>query len=117
MSEVPTDAKALSFFELYSRGDVPADTIEDYIDRWHYRYREQEKYPPLHEYLGLTREEYEVLLYDPLSLPWILQARQTRGNLVDIMTQRLKQLRAANRREDAAIIFSLGNWLQAQANH
>lgn len=117
MSEVPTDAKALSFFDLYSRGDVSADTIEDYIDRWHDRYREQANYPPLHEYLGLTREEYEVWLYDPLSLPSILRARQLGGNLVDIMTQRLEQLRAANRREDGAIIFSLGNWLKAQAGH
>jgi hypothetical protein len=117
MSEVPMDAKELSFIDLYSRGDVSADTIEDYIDRWHDRYREQEKYPPLHEYLGLTREEYEVWLYDPLSLPSILRARQPGGNLADIMTQRLEQLRAANRQEDGATIFSLGNWLKGQASH
>ena len=71
-------------------------------------------HPPLHEYLGLTRDEYEVSVYDPFSLPCILQARQPGENLVDIMATRFEQLRVANRAEDRTIIFSLRNWLRRQ---
>lgn len=107
-------ASAPSFFELYSRGDVSPDDLEDYVGRWHDEYKDRSEYPPLHEYLGVTRAEYEVLLYDPFSLPCILQARLPGENLVDIMAERYAQLRAANRREDGTTIFLLGNWLKRQ---
>ena len=117
MSELRAEAEAPSFFELYSQGAASPDNIEDYIDRWHNSYKEHEKYPPLHEYLGLSREEYEVWLYDPFSLPCILLARQSDRSLVDIIAERFAQLRAANRWEDGAIIFSLDHWLKAKGRH
>jgi hypothetical protein len=117
MSEAPAKAAAPRFFELYSRGEATSDSIEHYIDRWHDRYKGKEKYPPLHKYLGMTREEYEVWLYDPFSLPCILLARQSGKSLADIMAERLEQLRATDRWEDGAIILSLGNWLKARPRH
>jgi hypothetical protein len=66
----------------------------------------------LHEYLGMTHEEYEVWLCDPVSLPAILHARQSGRALVEIMADRYNELRAANRRADATIPFSLDNWLK-----
>jgi len=117
MSEVRVDATSPSFFDLFSRGDASPDDIEEYVGKWHDEYKGRLEYPPLHEYLGLTRDEYEVWLYDPFSLPCILQARQPGGNLVDIMAERYRQLRAANRREDGTILFSLGNWLKARTGH
>lgn len=117
MSDVRTELELPAFFDLYGRGEIPADAIDDYVDQWHNSYKELETYPPLHEYLGLTRDEYEVSLYDPFSLPCILQARQPGENLVDIMATRFEQLRVANRAEDRSIIFSLRNWLRAKAGH
>jgi len=117
MSEVRVEARAPSFFDLHSRGEVVPDDIHDFIGRWHEDQEPWARDMPLREYLGLTRDEYEVWLYDPFSLPSILRARQPGGNLVDIMAERYRQLRAANRREDGTIIFSLGNWLKARARH
>jgi hypothetical protein len=57
------------------------------------------------------------LLYDPFSLPCLLQARQPGENLVDIMARRYAKLRAANRREDGTTIVSLGNWLKRRQRH
>jgi hypothetical protein len=117
MSEVRVEAEAPSFFDLYSRGAATAECVHDHIDRWHDCYKDQADYPPLHEYLGMTRDEYEVWLYDPFSLPCIRQSRLPGENLVDIMAKRYFQLCAANRREDGTIIFSLGNWLNRQKRH
>jgi hypothetical protein len=114
MSEVRIQARAPSFFDLYSRGEAASDDIHDFIGRWHDDQEPCAHDMPLHQYLGLTRDEYEVWLYDSFSLPCILQARQPGGELVDIMAARYAQLRAADRREDGTIIFSLGNWLQRQ---
>src|SRR5271166_3225123 len=117
MSEVRVNATSPSFLDLYGRGDASPDDIEEYVGRWHEEYKGRVEYPPLHEFLGLTRAEHEIWLYDPFSLPCILQARQPGGNLADIMAERYAQLRTANRREDGTIIFSLGNWLKRQQRH
>jgi hypothetical protein len=114
MSEVRVEARAPSFFDLYSRSEVVPDDIHDFIGRWHDDQEPWARDIPLHEYLGLTHDEYGVWLCDPFSLPCILQARQPGGNLADIMAARYAQLRAADRGEDGTIIFSLGNWLTRQ---
>jgi hypothetical protein len=114
MSDVRTQAATPSFFALYSSGKAVADDIDTYVGRWHQEYEGRANYPPLHEYLGLTRDEYEVLMYDPFSLPCILQARLPGASLVDIMAERYRQLCATDGREDGTIIFSLGNWLKRQ---
>ena len=117
MSEVRVQATAVGFFDLYSRGDASPDDIDDYVGRWHEEHKDRLDHPPLHEYLGLTGDEYEVLMYDPFSLPCILQARQPGENLVDIMAERYAQLRIGNRQEDGTILFSLGNWLKRLPRH
>lgn len=114
MSEVRANTAAPSFFDLYSRGEVPPDDIDEYVGRWRAQYKNRPVYPPLHEYLGLTSAEYEVLLHDPFALPRILQARRPGEDLVAIMTRRYAQLCADNQPQDATIIVSLGNWLQRQ---
>lgn len=114
MSEVRVETASPSFFDLYSRGDASEDDLDAYVGRWHAEYAGHPAYPSLHAYLGLTRDEYAVLLCDPLALTCILRARQTGANLVEVMAERYERLRAANRREDVTILFSLGNWLKRQ---
>ena len=43
-----------SFIDDYILGNASYDDIDDYIDRWH----EGDSDKPLHEYLGLTFDEY-----------------------------------------------------------
>ena len=112
MSETRTDAGAASFFDLYSQGKALPDDINDFIDRWHDTALAKDI--PLHDYLGLSRDEYEVWLYDPLCLPQILQARTSGRSLVEIMAERFETLRRANDPAHKTILFSLGNWLHAR---
>ena len=114
MSESHTQARAPSFLDLYSRGEASADDIDDFVDRWHDAGEPWAQDLELHEYLGMTHEEYEVWLCDPLALPAILDARRSGRALAAVMADRYEALRSANRPADATILFSLGNWLKLQ---
>jgi len=81
--------------------------IHDQIGHWHDICKDCDTYPPLHEYLGLSHEEYEVWLYEPFALPSILLARRTGTSLVEIMAERFKELRAAGSPTDGTILFFL----------
>lgn len=105
------------FFERYSRGEASAEDLDFYVGRWHATYAGLPAYPSLHAYLGLTRDEYELLLCDPFALPDILRSRQTGADLRELMAERHQRLRAADRAEDATIRFSLGNWLDRHGHH
>lgn len=76
MSNALAKAGSTTFFDLYSRGQALPDDIDDFIDRWHDRVDLQARSLPLHEYLGLTLNEYELWVRDPDALPHILIARR-----------------------------------------
>jgi len=117
MSEVHTETGAPTFLDLYAQGKVVPDDVDDFVSRWHADQEPWAKNLSLHEYLGMTHQEYEVWLYDPFSLPCILAARQSGRALADIMTARYEAMRAAGRPADASILYSLGNWLDQQRQH
>ncbi len=112
MSELHTQARAPSFLDLYSRGEASADDIDDFVGGWHDAQEPWAQDLELYDTLGMTHEEYEVWLCDPLALPAILDARRSRRTLAAVMADRYEALRAANRPADATILFSLGNWLK-----
>jgi hypothetical protein len=62
-----------TFFDLFSRGEVSADQIDDYIEAWH---EGAGKEASLHEYLGLTWPEYQQWAEDAGSLHQILAHRR-----------------------------------------
>lgn len=115
MSNIRTEARARAFFELYSQGEVSADKIDDFVGRWHDGNEPCAKDLPLHEYLGLSHDEYEAWVYDANALPQILEARQSNRSLAEAMAERFEKMRRANRPEDGTTLFSLGNWLRARA--
>lgn len=45
----------MKFYELYKNNKVTLDDIDDYIDSWH----DGDSKLTLHEYLGLTWEQYK----------------------------------------------------------
>jgi hypothetical protein len=104
-----------SFFILYSRGLALADEIDDFIDKWHEGADSQIGNLPLHEYLGLTHDEYEVWVLDPDVLPHILIARRESRSLPEVMNEYLDELPVAARASDAATIKALRGWLAKRA--
>lgn len=110
MSSLLADSGA-TFFDLYSLGRALPDEIDDYIDQWHERADDRAKSLPLHEYLGLTRDEYELWVRDPDLLPQILIARREARPLGEVMNDYLDELPMAARADSAATIKALKAWL------
>ncbi|MEW2924563.1 hypothetical protein [Pseudomonas juntendi] len=64
----------MSFLELCLRGDVLTDEIDDFVEAWHEGREGVDQ--DLHEYLGMSWEEYSVWSTNPSMLPYILSARR-----------------------------------------
>jgi len=61
-----------NFISLALAGKVTPDQIDDYVGKWH----DSSSDLALHEYLGLTREEYGLWLGDPDQLSSIIANRK-----------------------------------------
>jgi hypothetical protein len=115
MSDIRTEAKPASFFDLYSRGDVSADDIDDFVGRWHDNQELWARDMSVEDYLGLRHDEYQVWVYDPEALRSILTARRAQRPLQAVMAERLEELVAAGRPHDETIIKGLRVWVAGQA--
>ncbi|MSO99558.1 MAG: hypothetical protein EXR07_00690 [Acetobacteraceae bacterium] len=100
-----------TFFDLYSHGLALPDEIDDFIDRWHEDASSRASSLPLHEFLGLTRDEYEIWVLDPDVLPHVLIARREARPLPEVMSQYLDAFPLAARASDIATIKALRSWL------
>jgi len=60
------------FLDLYLEGKVKSEDIDDFIDRWHEAPGGRE----LHDYLGMTKQEYALWLRRPDALPDIVKDRR-----------------------------------------
>jgi hypothetical protein len=87
------------FFDLYSRGEITAEQIDDFVHQWHHAPESEQR--SLAEYLGMTDEEYAVSVMDPAALPQILAAREQGRPLRAVMADYVARLR-------------LGHWLKRQ---
>jgi hypothetical protein len=116
MSEPQVAAGAMTFFDLYSRGQALPDEIDDFIDKWHDRADAEARSLLLHEYLGMTLDEYEVWVHDPDVLPQILIARREGRPLSEVMSDYLNELPVAARADDVARVKALRAWLVKQQN-
>jgi hypothetical protein len=99
---------AVAFFDLYSRGDVSATAIDDFIDTWHISGDDEER--PLAACLGMTEDEHAVWLIDPHSLPIILSARRSGVPPPTLVAAYPAELCAANDPRDATSLWSLSYW-------
>jgi hypothetical protein len=97
-----------SFFEKYLTGEALANDIDDYIDAWH----EGSENQPLHEFLGMSEQEYALWLPDPDLLPYIALARRERKPLSAILETRCDELSMTARSSDATKIRRLRTWLE-----
>jgi hypothetical protein len=111
MSNSSAKAGSPTFFDLYSRGQALPDEVDDFIDRWHEGADPQAKSLPLHEYLGLTLDEYELWVRDPDALPQVLIARRESRPLSEVVNDYLDELPVAARADDTATVRALRAWL------
>lgn len=69
--------KKPTFIELYIKGEVEDKEVDNYIDDWH-----NNTIVPLHEFLGLSKEEYNIWLNNPSALPAIVKAREEKPEII-----------------------------------
>lgn len=97
--------------ELCLIGDAFLDEIDDFIDTWH----DNENIPKeisLHDYLGMTWDEYSLWVNDSDILSSIISARRKRIDLQEELREELQPLAArASSTEEAQKILS---WLKEQ---
>jgi hypothetical protein len=84
------------------------EEIDDYIDRWH----DQPDGTHLHDFLGMTSEEYALWLRSPDSLALILTGRKLNKSLDELASEDLRSMRLAARTDDASRVKRLDEWLR-----
>jgi hypothetical protein len=84
MSEQP------SFLDRLLAGMGHAAEIDDDVEKWH----EGDHAGELHDYLGMTAEEYSLWLVNPEMLTVICAARKKRQPLVQAVAENIAQLRS-----------------------
>lgn len=62
-----------TFVDLCLSGEVVQDEIDDFIDLWH---EGDGQGRPLHDFLGMTKDEYDLWVEQPGALRLILAARE-----------------------------------------
>jgi hypothetical protein len=100
----------IAFIDLCLEGKVPLDDIDNFIDQWH----ETPEGFELHDYLGMTQEEYSLWLRVPDALPYIITARHEAKSLADVVASGYQDLRFAAQPSDKAKIVRLQKWLKAK---
>jgi hypothetical protein len=99
-----------TFFALYDSGHAAAEDIDDFVGAWHESGDDEQR--SLAEYLGMTAEEYGVLMLTDRALPAILAARRANRPLWEFVAPFFEKLRAAEDPRDASVLFAMGHWLK-----
>lgn len=105
MSKPPT------FISRAVRGEVMPDEIDDYIDYWH----DMDNSEELHDFLGLTFEEYSLFVAHPDNINIIITARLRHQPLLEAVNDNLRHdERVAARSDDASKLAAIKRWIAAQ---
>lgn len=97
----------MSFVDLCLSGEVLEDEIDDFVDDWH---EDEETTLELHEYLGMSWDEYSVWVTRPSILPFILSARKNNTRFDVALNQ--KRLALAARAETVEEARRIEKWLK-----
>jgi len=101
MSDKPSD-----FVSLALAGKVTIDQIDDYVSGWHAGDSDLE----LHDYLGLTRDEYALWMASADMLSVIIASRKLKRPLAEMAENDLMN-RSAARSDDQLKTTLIRNWL------
>jgi len=94
---------------LLSGEESDLTRIDDEIDAWH----EAETAIPLHEWLGLTPDEYQLYVEKPASIRIILAARHHNRPLKELLGAKDATSLIAARGASPAEVTELRKWLKA----
>ncbi len=99
----------MNFIKSCLNGEVLLDEIDDFVEAWHEgRAGENQE---LHEFLGMTWEEYSIWATNPSILPFILSARHKRISLEEELNQ--DRYAIAARASSALEAKRIENWLRS----
>jgi hypothetical protein len=98
------------FLDLCLEGKAVLDDIDDFVDQWH----ETPQGNELHDYLGMTKEEYSLWLRAPDALPYIIKARREVKPLKEAVAYACQNLRRTGQSSDKSKISRLQTWLKAK---
>jgi hypothetical protein len=96
-----------TFIDLCLQGKVLIDEIDDFVARWH----EQDFGMDLHEFLGMSWQEYEAWVHDHDYLPYIIIARRSGMPLYEVL-QRANGLPGDPQTRRPADIDKVLGWLK-----
>lgn len=99
-----------TFFALYESGRAAPAQIDDFAEAWHESGDDEQR--SLAEILGVTEEEYGVLIIPDRALPAILAARCANRPLREFVAPFFDTLRAAGDPGDKPVPHALGYWLR-----
>lgn len=69
------------FLDLYLEDKLKFEDIDDFIEIWHSMYKDKgAEYPPLHDFLGMTSEQYDRWLQEPRYLLVLKQEASNGSN-------------------------------------
>ncbi len=96
-----------SFVALASKGEAILDDIDDFVDAWH----DGDIDVPLHQYLGMTDEEYRLFLADNSSLALIVKAHKNRIPISELMNEE-NDFKIAARSEKVSQYSDVVKWVK-----
>jgi hypothetical protein len=102
-----------TFLALYDEGKITADQIDRFVAAWHESGDQETR--ELHEYLGMTWEEYDVLLMTERTLPLIVAARRAGKPLRDLVEPFFQEMLEKNDPNDRAARHTMSYWLYGHA--
>lgn len=101
--------KKQNFVTLCVRGEVLLEEIDDWVEKWHDSSQRKE----LHEYLGMSWDEYSAWVSMPEILPFIITAHKENRNFSDLLEE-LEELPMAARADSKLKARKLVAWLKSQ---
>lgn len=97
-----------NFIDRCVKGEVLLDEIDDFVDSWH----ESDSDQDIHEYLGMTEEEYSLWVANPDILPFIVKSR-AEGKPLDEILHDLNKMPLAAKADSLAKTQKIISWLKS----
>lgn len=99
----------MNFIQKCLAGDVLSDEIDDFVEQWHEGVEGRDV--ELHQYLGMTWDEYTLWSTKPSVLPFILKAHKNNTSLD--MAQNYEELAMVARAGNPQETRRMEAWLKS----
>ncbi|GJI99070.1 hypothetical protein RugamoR57_57880 [Duganella caerulea] len=99
-----------NFIEKCLLREASPEDIDDFIELWHQNPGKQS----LHEYLGMTRNEYALWIANSAILPTLIGIRSKHQNMDQLLAEFDRQLPAAAKSTSPSGAMALMKWLKAR---